>query len=250
MSDTQQIDEHALLEALNARQVVCAFQPVVDARNFDVHHYECLLRVMETEYDQPLPPGPFIAAAEELGLIHLLDRRMLENAARALIGRGDLRLALNVSAQTVANRRAADDYLDALRALGPAASRLTLELTETVAVDDPTLAARFSTRARAMGCKFAVDDFGSGYTTFRNLLAIEADSIKIDGSFIEDLLTEERARTFIRMIVDLAQTFGVDTVAERVETAEEAAMLSQLGVDFLQGYHFGVPSLKRPAKAA
>ena len=248
MAGPASIDEGALLAALNDRRVLCAFQPVVDARTHAVHHHECLLRVRGPGGDLQTS-APFIAAAEGLGLVHLLDRRMLENASRALIG-GQGHLALNISAQTVADRRAADGYIGALRALGRAASRLTLELTETVAVEDPVLAADFSRRARALGCRFAVDDFGAGYTTFRNLLAIEADSIKIDGSFIDGIVTDARARTFIRMMVDLAQTFGVETVAERVETAEEADVLRELGVDLLQGYHFGRPALSPGAAAA
>ena len=249
MTSLAGIDEAALLAALNDRRVLCAFQPIVAADTHAVHHHECLLRIRADDGNL-LPPAPFIAAAEAADCVHLLDHRMLENAARAMVGQGDLHLALNLSVRTVVNPRAACGYLDALKALGRAASRLTLELTETVAVEDPVLAADFSRRARALGCRFAIDDFGAGYTSFRNLLAIEADSVKIDGSFVDGVTEDARARTFIRMMVDLTQTFGVDTVAERVETAEEADVLRELGVDYLQGYHFGKPSLRLTKQAA
>jgi len=81
----------------------------------------------------------------------------------------------------------ASNYVSALKALGPNAEQVTLELTETVALDDPAIASEFSNNVRALGCNFAIDDFGSGYTTFRNLMAIEADTIKIDGSLIEGI---------------------------------------------------------------
>ena len=108
--------------------------------------------------------------------------------------------------------------------------------------DDPAAAARFSSDVRALGGEFAVDDFGSGYTTFRNLMAVEADSLKIDGSLIRGIATDENKQTFMRMMVDLAQTFSVQTVAEMVETEADAAVLRRLGADYLQGYHFGVPA--------
>ncbi|WP_371396255.1 EAL domain-containing protein [Fretibacter rubidus] len=230
-----------VIAALNDRRVSLAYQPIVDAKSRDLHHYECLLRLKRGD-GEIVSAGGFIMAAEKLGLVHLLDRRALEIASETLLRYSDIRLALNVSAATVKYLETADAYLDALRALGPATKRVTLELTETVALEDPAMASRFSVEARMLGCEFSIDDFGSGYTTFQNLMAIEADSVKIDGSFIQDLSMTPHKQTFVRMMVDLAQTFGVKTVAEMVETREDADLLKRLGVDYLQGYLFGVPS--------
>ena len=230
-----------ILEALNDRRISLAYQPIVDAKTRDLHHYECLLR-LRTDAGEMISAGRFIMAAEKLGLIHLLDRRALELASETLRQFPDVELALNVSAGTVKDMETADAYIAALRALGPAVSRVTLELTETVALEDPAMASRFSVEARTLGCEFAIDDFGSGYTTFRNLMAIEADTIKIDGSFIEDIAISPYKQTFVRMMVDLAQTFSVKTVAEMVDSHADADLLKRLGVDYLQGYMFGVPS--------
>ena len=232
----------AIVDALNDRRVRLAFQPVVAAGSRRTEHFECLLRVHDAR-GEVWPAPQVIGSAEGLGLVHLLDRRALEVAARTLIGRPRLRLALNLSAQTVADRGAADDYLRALRMLGGATERLTLELTETVAVSDPARVAEFSERSRRLGCRFSIDDFGSGHTSFRNLLAVEADQLKIDGEYVDDLTTSARSRSFVRMMVDLAGTFGLETVAERVETPEVAELLEGMGVDLLQGYLFGRPSL-------
>jgi len=180
--------------------------------------------------------------AEKLGLVDLLDRRALELASETLRQMPDVHIALNVSAGTVKNRATADAYIAALRALGPDVNRVTLELTETVALEDPAMASRFSVETRSLGCQFAVDDFGAGYTTFRNLMAIEADTIKIDGSFIQNISRIPNNQTFVRMMVDLAQTFGVKTVAEMVDNHADADLLKRLGVDYLQGYMFGIPS--------
>ena len=230
-----------ILEALNDRRISLAYQPIVDAKTRELHHYECLLR-LRTDAGEMVSAGRFIMAAEKLGLIHLLDRRALELASETLRQFPDVELALNVSAGTVKDMETADAYIAALRALGPAVSRVTLELTETVALEDPAMASRFSVEARTLGCEFAIDDFGSGYTTFRNLMAIEADTIKIDGSFIEDISISPYKQTFVRMMVDLAQTFSVKTVAEMVNSHSDADLLKRLGVDYLQGYMFGVPS--------
>lgn len=230
-----------IIAALNDRRISLAYQPIVHAKTHALHHYECLLRLKRDD-GEIVSAGEFIMAAERLGQVHLLDRRALEIASQTLTRYPDIELALNVSAATVKDSKTAKAYLKALRALGPATSRVTLELTETVALEDPAMASRFSVEARSLGCQFSIDDFGSGHTTFQNLMAIEADSIKIDGSFIKDLSITPYKQTFVRMMVDLAQTFGVSTVAEMVETREDAELLNRLGVDYLQGYLFGVPS--------
>ena len=230
-----------ILAALNDRRISLAFQPIVDAQTRDLHHYECLLR-LRTDEGEVVSAGKFIMASERLGLVHMLDRRALELAGEALRQYPDIHIALNVSAGTVKNLATADAYIAALKALGPDAKRVTLELTETVALEDPAMASRFSVETRTLGCEFAIDDFGSGYTTFRNLMAIEADTIKIDGSFIDGIAYTPHKETFVRMMVDLAQTFSVKTVAEMVDSRADADLLKRLGVDYLQGYMFGVPS--------
>lgn len=230
-----------ILMALNDRRISLAFQPIVDAKTRDLHHYECLLR-LRTDEGEVVSAGKFIMAAERLGLVHMLDRRALELAGEALRQYPDIHIALNVSAGTVKDLATADAYIAALKALGPDAKRVTLELTETVALEDPAMASRFSVETRTLGCEFAIDDFGSGYTTFRNLMAIEADTIKIDGTFIEGIAFTPHKETFVRMMVDLAQTFSVKTVAEMVDSRADADLLKRLGVDYLQGYMFGIPS--------
>jgi len=230
-----------ILDALNDRRISIAYQPIIDAQTRDLHHYECLLR-LRTSAGEVASARQFIMAAEQLGLIDLLDRRALELASESLRQNPDLHLALNVSAGTVQDQGTSDAYIAALKALGPDVNRVTLELTETVALEDPAMASRFSVETRTLGCKFAIDDFGAGYTTFRNLMAIEADTIKIDGSFIQNLSQSANNQTFVRMMVDLAQTFSVKTVAEMVDNRKDAELLKRLGVDYLQGYLFGIPS--------
>ncbi len=233
--------EEDIVSALNERRISLAYQPIIDAKTRELHHYECLLRLRHND-GEIVSAGQFILEAERLGLIHLLDRRALELASERLKQDKTLKIALNVSAGTVKNIDAADKYLEAVKALGPFVENITLELTETVALEDPALATRFANEAHAIGLEFSIDDFGSGYTSFQNLMAIEADSIKIDGSFIQELSTTPHKQTFVRMMVDLAQTLSIKTVAEMVDNPDDAELLVRLGVDYLQGYLFGVPS--------
>jgi len=230
-----------ILDALNQRRIQLAYQPIIETKSSRLHHYECLLR-LRREDGEVISAGRFIMAAERLGLVHLLDRRALELASEMLKQKPGIHLALNVSAGTVKDPTSSSEYIAALKALGPHAEQITIELTETVALDDPAMASGFSNSVRSLGCSFAIDDFGSGYTTFRNLMAIEADTIKIDGTLIEGVASDPNKQTFVRMMVDLAQTFGVNTVAEMVDDRADADILRRLGVDYLQGFMFGVPS--------
>ena len=237
----RETSEHDILDALNQRRIQLAYQPIIEAKTSALHHYECLLR-LKREDGEVVSAGRFIMAAERMGLVHLLDRRALELASETLAADPSVHLALNVSAATVKEDAAAVEYILALKALGPRAQQVTIELTETVALDDPAKASEFSNHVRELGCEFAIDDFGSGYTTFRNLMAIEADTIKIDGTLIQGVASDVSKQTFVRMMVDLAQTFGVETVAEMVDDRADAQILRRLGIDYFQGFMFGVPS--------
>ncbi len=230
-----------IIAALNEQRISLAYQPIIHARTRELHHYECLLRLRK-EDGELVSAGRLIMAAETLGMVHLLDRRALELAAVNLDKDPELRVAINVSAETVKSEEAANYYIEALKSLKPLTDRITLELTETAALNDPAKASAFSNETRSFGCDFAIDDFGSGYTSFRNLMAIEAETIKIDGSLIKGISTTPHMQSFVRMMVDLAQTFSVKTVAEMVECPADAEILKRLGVDYLQGYLFGLPS--------
>lgn len=217
------------------------FQPIVHATKNTLHHFEALLRY-KTDDGSIQSAFAFISEAETRGDVHTLDRYVLDKAASLLRDDPSLHLAINVSAGTVGNPDHSAAYVDALSELGAVSNRLILELTETLAIDDPALASRFSANVRELGCQFAVDDFASGHTSFRNLLAVEADAIKMDGSLVRGVALDENKQAFIRVMVDLAATFNVETVAEMVEDRADAEMLSRLGVTYLQGYYFGRPS--------
>ena len=231
-----------VVNALNDRRMVLAYQPVVCAKTGKVSQYECLLRMIQPD-GQIVAAGEFIQVSERVGLIGLIDQRALELAVDALSAHPDLRLALNISGMTASNGAWLEGFLAHIRAYREIASRLTFELTETAALHDVQITAEFMANIRQLGCRVSIDDFGAGYTSFRNLQLLEIDSVKIDGSFISGIVDSPDNQLFVRTLVNLASNFGVSTVAEFVGDAREAALLRTFGVDYFQGYYFGKPEV-------
>ena len=227
-------------QALKEERLVFAYQPVVTAHEADVAFYECLLR-MRTQDGNLVPAGAFVPAVEQLGLMRTIDRRVMELAIDLLERHTAAVLAINISGLTASDRSWLRALLARLKGRPEQASRLIVEITETAALHDVEESARFVNAVRDLGCRVAIDDFGAGYTTFRHLKSLTVDIVKIDGSFVRNITKSRENQIFLRNLLDLAQTFGLATVAEFVETAEEAEYLSKEGVDYLQGYHFGKP---------
>jgi EAL domain-containing protein (putative c-di-GMP-specific phosphodiesterase class I) len=119
-----------------------------------------------------------------------------------------------------------------------------VELTETAALNDFEESARFISSLRELGCRVAIDDFGAGYTSFRNLKMLRVDMVKIDGTYIRGLSGSPDNQVFVRTLVDLAKNFNLETVAEWVGSDEDAHLLEKFGVDYFQGFHVGEPQLE------
>ena len=233
-------------EALRDHRLQFAFQPVVHAGNKEAVFHECLLR-MRDENGEIIPAGVFIPIIEQLGLVRLIDRYVLDLAVQALIDNPTLNLAINISGLTSSDQ----SWLRTLSALvknkPDIARRLIIELTETSALTDIEESARFLSTIRELGCRVAVDDFGAGFTSFRHLKTLTLDIVKIDGSFVKNLTENVDNQLFIRNLLGLAEAYGMETVAECVETQEDARFLIGEGVKYLQGYYFGRPSMETPA---
>lgn len=229
-----------ILTALNERRVRLAFQPIVSDLGEAPSKYECLIR-MRGENGREVPAPEFIPVAERLGLVHLLDRRVLELAMNTLVAVPNVRLTVNISMETVKDPLWAENYLSVLRANDAVARRITVELTETQVIDAVDASIEFVSEVKRLGAQFAIDDFGAGYTSFRNLKALDIDILKIDGSFVTGVSSSRENQLFMRTLLDLARNFGMKTVAEWVDNEADAMLLKGLGVDFLQGYLIGKP---------
>ncbi len=236
-------------EALRDDRLMLAFQPVVARSTFDVQFHECLIR-MRVDGGGIVPAAEFVPIVERLGLVRLLDRHVLDLAVEELTRHCDVHLALNISGLTATEHVWLRALMATVGTRRDLARRLIVEITETAAIQDIEETARFVSTVRGLGCRVALDDFGAGYTSFRHLKALPVDIVKIDGSFVTDIATNDDNRLFVRTLVGLARNFGLQTVAERVETEADAAILAGLGVDSLQGYFFGKPTLDPPWTAA
>jgi diguanylate cyclase (GGDEF)-like protein len=226
--------------ALEEQRMVLMLQPIVDAKTLEVKHYECLLR-MEKPDGSLVSAGEFIEIAEQLGMSRLIDMRTLELAIDLLKKHPSISLALNVSGLTPSNH----DWLVRLHRLtgGRRAltERLVVEITETAAISDIDHTIAFVDALKELGCKTAIDDFGAGYTSFKNLKLLNVDMVKIDGAFVKNLATDAHDLVFIRALRDLAQSFELETVAEWVQDQATVDILREVGIDLLQGYFCGEP---------
>ncbi len=235
----------AIMRALREDRIVLAYQPIVDARSGVLDHHECLAR-MRDEDGAVASTAAFIEAAEATGLVRRVDTRVLARAMTALQTWPDLRVSVNVSGATVRSRDAADAYVAMLADLGTGAPRLTVELTESCVVEAHERVNSFVKGVKAAGARFSVDDFGAGYTSFRQLQSLEPDEVKIDGGFVQGIAQDAQKASFVDALVRLARSLDVDVVAEFVSTPEEARVLRDLGVDRLQGSLTGMPVTAEP----
>jgi diguanylate cyclase (GGDEF)-like protein len=240
--------ERAMTHGLARGEFVLHYQPVVDVATQQLRGFEALMR-----WERPgrglVPPGEFIPTAEKSTLISQLGRWALLEATRQLAawsaaasgpeGMSDrVTMAVNISGRHLASPDIVDDVQAALEASGIAPSRLVLELTETVLVNDPIASERLA-RLRRIGVRIAIDDFGTGYTSIGQLQRLAVDTLKIDRSFVSS--DEPGNRELVRLIVSAAHTFNLAVVAEGVEQVEQLSALKELNCDSAQGFLISRP---------
>jgi diguanylate cyclase (GGDEF)-like protein len=237
-----------ILSALNERRIFILFEPVVDIGSRRPAFYECLMRIKRPD-GSLLAVNEFIPWAERLGLVRLLDHRVLDLVAAEMIASPALRASVNVSAASTSDPDWWTGLGAMLRANPGVADRLTVEITETAAIQDIDETRGFVARVKDLGCRIAIDDFGAGYTSFRNLRKLGVDLVKIDGAFVQNLMRSEDDRAFVHTLIDLGRRLGLKTVAEWVQDEASAAMLAEWGCDYLQGLLVGLASAERPWEA-
>jgi diguanylate cyclase (GGDEF)-like protein len=234
-----------IVTALNERRIVMAFEPVVEARSRNASFYECLVR-MEQDDGQVLLAPDIVPVAEKLGLIRLVDHRVLELVVAELANSPNVQLSLNISPDTTMDPDWWASIESLMRSHPGVAERLIVEITETVAIQDIDNVRGFVTRLKNFGSRIAIDDFGAGYTSFRNLRKLGVDIVKIDGAFVQNIARSADDRAFVQTLVDLARRLEIKTVAEWVQDEASASMLRDWGCDYIQGRLIGLASSKRP----
>ena len=234
-----------IVAALNQRRIALAYEPVVEAQSRKIAFYECLMRINRSD-GSIAQAGEIIPVAERVGLVRMLDFRVLELVVAELANTPGIQASVNVSPNSAIDPHWWQGLGALLRANSDAAGRLIVEITETAAIHDLDDARGFVTRVKDLGCRIAIDDFGAGYTSFRNLRKLGVDIVKIDGSFVPNIAKSNDDRAFVRTLVDLSRRLGLKSVAEWVQDEETAALLADWGCDHLQGALIGLATSERP----
>ena len=234
-----------IVGALNERRIALAFEPVVDATTHNLAFYECLMRVYRPD-GQIAQANEIIPVAERVGLVRMLDHRVLGLVVEELTAAPSLCASVNVSAASTVDPGWWLGLGALLRANGDVAQRLIVEITETAAIQDLDDARGFVSRVKDLGCRLAIDDFGAGHTSFNNLRRLGVDIVKIDGAFVQNIVKSEDDRAFVQTMIDLARRLKLKCVAEWVQDAEAARILAGWGCDYLQGALIGLATTARP----
>ena len=232
--------EDRIWTAIGDGSLLVYSQPIVDIATGDTVGEELLIRLRDNETDEILPPSAFLPQCEKHGLLPIIDRYMVGWAID--LAHAGRRVSVNITGQTIGGRKAMEEILDALVTGGrEVAGRITLEITETVALASPAIAKKFSAGMRDLGCRVALDDFGTGYGAFTELRHLALDALKIDRSFVRTMLEDRDDERAVDTIISVARAYGLTTVAEGVETQAVLDRLAELGADRAQGYLFAKP---------
>src|SRR6056297_472317 len=233
-------------QAVAHKQLVLAYQAVVPTSDQSrPAFYEGLIRVLD-DTGRIIPARDFMSAVETTETGRIIDCIALEKGLKMLAQWPDLRLSLNMSARSIGYGRwvrTLHRRPDADPTLG---ERLILEITESSAMLVPELVVGFMQDLQARGVSFALDDFGAGFTSFRYLRDFFFDIVKIDGQFIRGIAGNPDNQVLTSALVSIASQFDMLTVAESVETVQDAEYLTALGINCLQGYYFGAPTIRPP----
>lgn len=231
-----------LISALAEERFRVYAQPVLDLHSGEIVRYELLIRMLVD--DEIVLPAEFLPAAERLGFIRDIDRWMVGQAVALLAdsGLGGTSIEVNLSGRAFGDPDLLVTIESALRTSGVDPRRLGFEITETAAIADIAKAERFITTLKQLGCRFSLDDFGSGFSSFYYLKHLSIDCLKVDGSFIRSLPDCMQDQHLVRGIVELCRGLGVEIAVEYVENQETLEIVKGLGVDLAQGYHIGRPA--------
>ena len=234
-----------IVAALNERRIFLAYETVAAAVDRRPAFYECLMRVRRPD-GSLLGANDVVPVAERLGFVRLLDHRVLELVVDELVAAPALQASVNVSPASTADPDWWAGLGSLLRTHAGVAERLIIEITESSAIHDIDDTRGFVARVKDLGCRIAIDDFGAGYTSFRNLRKLGVDIVKIDGAFVQNIIRSEDDRAFVRTLIDLAKRLKLLTVAEWVQDERAAKILEAWGCDYLQGALIGLASTERP----
>lgn len=239
--DRQGSYRNRVAAALGTDRFTLYAQPIMELQTNRVLRHELLLRILD-DTTGPQSPIHVLDTAERLDAIYDIDLWVVERAMQLAAERSDLSLQINVSGRSVGDPRLTAEVEALIDRYGVNPEQLTFEITETALIGNLSEARHFADRVRDLGCQLALDDFGSGYASFRYLRMFPIDLVKIDGAYVVNLVQSAEDQVLVRALVQVCQAYGIHTVAEFVQDEPTLQMLREFGVDFAQGYLIGRPS--------
>ena len=237
-------------EALEQNRFVLYAQPInrISGSGKDEQHWEILLRIKDKK-GEIIPPNTFIPAAERYNKMLSIDRWVIQNVFTAMADGcfcappgGERMISINLSGASLGDEQLLDFICAASKELNISLNEICFEITETVAISNLTKATHFIHELKAKGCRFSLDDFGSGLSSFGYLKNLPVDYIKIDGSFVKDMVADPIDRAMVEAINQIGHVMQIQTIAEWVENEETLTLLKKIGVNYAQGYHTGKPA--------
>ena len=226
--------------AIETDKIVLFFQPIVNISSGEITHNEALMRIV-MESGELVYPDKIIPIAERFGLMPQIDKRVVKLAFEALEKYPTLKLFINLSGGSIGNEELLLLIEENMKNRRIEPSRLGFEITETMAVKDLVRADRWIRRLKEKGCRFALDDFGIGFSSFSYLQYLSVDYVKIDGSYIRDLDKNNKNRALVQAMNTVARSLGKEVIAEFVENSSILDILGEDQVGYAQGYYFGQP---------
>jgi PAS domain S-box-containing protein len=234
-------------DALGTDRFTLYSQPILELQSNTVTRHEVLLRVLD-EADGPQSPIQVLDTAERLDAVYDIDLWVVERVMQLAAEQPDASLQINLSGRSVGDPRLTDEVERLIAQYNVDPAQLTFEITETALIGNLLEARRFADRIRHLGCELALDDFGSGYASFRYLRIFPIDLVKIDGEYVVDLVVNPQDQVLVRALVQVCQAYGIHTVAEFVQDEATLRLLRELGVDYVQGYLIGRPAPLLPGR--
>lgn len=241
---TQAIWINKINNAIKEDKLCLYLQPIVSTDGNEPGFYEALVRIIDN--DEIITPDTFLPAAERYGIIHKIDKWVVNTAIDQiskdqLISQQINKLSINLSGASLANDELLEFITRKLRRSNVDTKKICFEITETAAIQNLHKALHFIDTLRDQGCSFALDDFGTGLSSYAYLKSIPVDFIKIDGSFIRDIVNNDFDFTIVNSIKQIGHEMGKKIIAEHVEDDETLAILKKMGVDYVQGFNVGKP---------
>lgn len=232
-------------EALRENRFCLYAQTIAPLNGDSEKHYELLIRMLD-EKGEMIPPGAFLPAAERYNLISEIDYWVIQQAIELLAANPEFLkkinfISINLSGQSLANHTMLNFIISQLDSSGINGEKICFEITETAAISNLNLAVKFISTLKDKGCQFALDDFGSGLSSFAYLKNLPVDYLKIDGMFVKGIVDDPIDRAMVKSINEIGQIMGMKTIAEFVENNEIRDMLREIGVNYAQGYGVAKP---------